>query len=133
MDAWLAAVVGALTLGAVVGLEIGLARELRLDRVPDWLPVSVGGVVLLAAVAYGRWLLTRLHHHDAPRWRLAPTEGGRLLPNTVMACWFAGGFASYSSPGDWALVVAAAFFVGTFLVPPLLQRLGSGMAIDVCA
>ena len=52
MDAWLAAAVGALTLGAVVCLE-RLAREVRLDRVPDWLPVSVGVVVLLAAVPTG--------------------------------------------------------------------------------
>jgi len=101
--------------------------------VPDWLPVSVGVVVLLAAVAHGRWLLIQLHHHDAPRWRLAPTERGRLVPNTVMACWFAGGFASYSSPGDWPLVVVAAFFVGSVLVPPLLQRLGSRRAMDVKA
>jgi hypothetical protein len=128
VDAWLAAAVVAMTLGAVVGAEIGLARELRLDRVPDWLSIAGGVAVLLFAVAYGRWLLMRLHHDDAPRWRLSAWESGRLLPTTVMTFWVAGGFASYSSPGDWALAAVAALFVGNVFVPAAVRLLTSRRA-----
>ena len=128
IDAWLAAAVVAMTLAAVVGVEIGLVRELRLDRVPDSLAIAGGVAVLLFAVVYGRWLLIRLHHDDAPRWRLTASESGRLLPNTVMTLWVAGGFASYASPGDWVLVVVTALFVGNVVVPAAVRRLTSRRA-----
>jgi uncharacterized membrane protein AbrB (regulator of aidB expression) len=115
-----AVAVALLTVAAVVGLEIGLVREVRLDRLPDWVPAGAVVALLLLAAGYVRWLLRRLAGHD---WRLTPTEAGRLLPGTVTVFWLAGGFAMYPDWWSWTASAMTGLGIGFLFVPWLLERL----------
>lgn len=114
--------VGAVVLlaGAVIGIALGLLRELQLDRVPNWLCL-VGLAVL--GVAAGRGLVSVLREEVRTRWRLTPQEARLRLPVTVLLFWIAGGFATYREPWDWALSALTAVLVAVIVVPYVLERL----------
>lgn len=122
----LAAAASGLVAGAVIGLALGLIRELQLDRVPNWLCVTGLAVVGFAA---GRGLVSLMRRRHTQRWRLMPRDAGRSLPTIVMVFWSAVGFALYSDWWSWTASALTGVMVGFVFVPFLLGRLEERAAV----